>query len=131
MSGELDEKLILVLEDQPETLVAVALLLEEAGAIVEQATTLAAMMEVLRDAFLRGSAPDAIVCDLLLPDGSALRLPDELRKLAPRRRGPLVAFSGQPDLEAAALQAGFDDFVPKIVSPLLPMALVHLFRRKR
>ena len=131
MSGELDGKLILVLEDQPETLVALVMLLQEAGAIVEQATTLKDMFQVLREAFLRGSPPDAIVCDLLLPDGNALRLPDELRTLEPRWRGPLLAISGQPDLEAPALQAGFDDFVPKIVSPLLPMALIHLFRRKR
>ena len=131
MARELDGKLILVLEDQPETLVALVVLLEDAGAIVEQATTLKDVMQVLREAFLLGSPPDAIVCDLLLPDGNALKLPDELRKLEPRWHGPLVAISGEPDMDAAARHAGFDDFVPKIVSPLLPMALAQIFRHKR
>ena len=131
MSRELDGKLVLVVEDHPETLAGIAMLLGDAGAIVEQATTLKEAIQTLREAFLQRSLPDAVVCDLLLPDGSSLKIPAELRSLDPRWHGPLVAISAYSDIEAAARDAGFDDFLPKLVSPILPFALAELFRRKR
>ena len=131
MSRELDGKLVLVIEDDRDTLVALVLLLEDAGAIVEQATSLKDARKVLGKAFLRGAPPDAIVCDLLLTDGNTLALPAELRGADRGWQGPLVAISGHPDIEEPARQAGFDDFLPKLVSPLLPIALAQLFRLKR
>jgi CheY-like chemotaxis protein len=75
-----------------------------------------------------GSRPDAIVCDLLLPDTTGIRLPEESRRLDPEWRVPLVAISGHPDAEDPARHAGFDAFIPKLISPLLPLALAELMR---
>ena len=131
MSRELDGKLVLLVEDQPYTLVALTLLLQGAGAVVEGVSTLREALELLREAFHRSSPPDAIVCDLLLTDGNALSLPAKLRTLDPDWHGPLVAISAHPEIDKAARQAGFDDFLPKLVSSILPIALAQLFRAKR
>lgn len=128
---ELDGKLILLVEDHRETLIGLATVLEGAGAVVQQASTLRQAVEFLRLAFGQGTPPDAVVCDVLLPDGNTLQIPDALRTLDSEWHGPLVAISAYPDIEASARQAGFDDFLPKLVSPILPIALAELFRRKR
>jgi CheY-like chemotaxis protein len=130
MAHELEGKLVLIVEDEADTIDAMAVLLEEAGAIVEKATTLTDAVYVLRESFLDGAPPDAIVCDMYLPDGIAFDLPDELRKLDVSWSGPLVAMSGHPETEAAARRAGFDDFLPKRVSPSLPVMLARILREK-
>jgi CheY-like chemotaxis protein len=131
MGQELDGKLVLIIEDEADTLDAMAVLLEESGAIVEKATTLTDAVSVLRESFVDGAPPDAIVCDMYLTDGAAFDLPDHVRKLDSAWRGPLVAMSGHPETEAAARRAGFDDFLPKRVSPSLPVMLARILRSKR
>ncbi len=65
--------------------------------------------------------PDAALVDLGLPDGSGLELITEIDRKRPRV--PLIiALSGQPELEQAALEAGADRFLAK------PFASVAAFR---
>lgn len=65
--------------------------------------------------------PDAALIDLGLPDGSGLDLISELAIHRPRI--PLIiAISGQPELESAALAAGADRFLAK------PFASITEFR---
>jgi CheY-like chemotaxis protein len=131
LSRELDGTSILVVEDHADTLEGLAALLENAGATVSTAATYAQAVRILSDACAQGSLPDAIVCDMLLPDGGGASLPEDLRKLDPRCRVPLIAISAHPGTEESARRAGFDDFLPKLVNPLLPIALAHLLRRRR
>jgi CheY-like chemotaxis protein len=128
MGRELDGKLVLVVEDHSATREGMAALLESAGATVETARSMEEALFILREAFSVGVPPEAIVCDILLPDVRGSALPAELHELNPDWRGPLVAVSAYPDCEEAARQAGFHDFLPKLMVTLLPLTLAHLFR---
>lgn len=128
MGRELDGKLVLILEDDPETLAGMVVLIEDAGATAATASTMAEALYILREAASRNALPDAIVCDLLLDDGTAVGMPKLLRTLDPDWGGPIVAVSGHPNGEGLARQEGFHDFLPKLMTPLLPLALAHLFR---
>jgi CheY-like chemotaxis protein len=130
MGRELDGKLVLVIEDHAPTREGLAALLDDAGAIVETAQTIQEAVHIFREAFLRGTPPEAIVCDMVLPDEHGSALPDYLREIDPDWRGPLVGVSAYPDSETVARASGFHDFLPKLMTPLLPITLAHLFRSR-
>jgi two-component system KDP operon response regulator KdpE len=110
---------ILVVDDEPQFLRALATNLRGAGYEVETATTAA---EALAAAGLR--PPDAVILDLLLPDGSGR---DVLRELRAWSEAPVVLVSavGDEEEKIAALDAGADDYVTK------PFAIGELLARLR
>ena len=110
---------ILVVDDEPQFLRALATNLRGAGYEVETATTAA---EALSAAGLR--PPDAVVLDLLLPDGTGTDVARELRTWTDI---PIVLVSavGDEDEKIAALDAGADDYVTK------PFAIGELLARLR
>lgn len=110
---------ILVVDDEPQFLRALATNLRGAGYEVDTATTAA---EALSTAALR--PPDAFVLDLLLPDGSGTEVSRELRTWSD---APIVLVSavGDEDEKIAALDAGADDYVTK------PFAIGELLARLR
>jgi two-component system, OmpR family, KDP operon response regulator KdpE len=110
---------ILVVDDEPQFLRALATNLRGAGYEVDTATTAA---EALSAAGLR--PPDAFVLDLLLPDGSGTDVSRELRTWTD---APIVLVSavGDEDEKIAALDAGADDYVTK------PFAIGELLARLR
>jgi two-component system KDP operon response regulator KdpE len=110
---------VLVVDDEPQFLRALATNLRGAGYEVETATTAA---EALASAGLR--PPDAVVLDLLLPDGSGTAV---LRELRGWSDAPVVLVSavGDEDEKIAALDAGADDYVTK------PFAIGELLARLR
>jgi two-component system KDP operon response regulator KdpE len=110
---------ILVVDDEPQFLRALTANLKGAGYDVDTATTAA---EALVTAGLR--PPDAIVLDLLLPDGSGTDVTRELRTWT---EAPIVLVSavGDEDEKIAALDAGADDYVTK------PFAAGELLARLR
>jgi CheY-like chemotaxis protein len=128
LGRELDGKIILVVEDHSAAREAMASLLEDAGASVETAGTMQEAVDILWEASRRGVLPDAIVCDMRLPDGDGSELPQKLHDIDPTWHGPLVGISAYPESESAARQSGFDDFLPKLMSPLMPITIAHLFR---
>lgn len=66
--------------------------------------------------------PDVALVDLGMPDGSGLDLINEMARKRPRV--PLIiAISGQPDMEDAAIEMGADRFVAK------PFANIAAFRQ--
>ena len=109
---------ILVVDDEPQFLRALATNLRGAGYDVETATTAA---EALSAAGLR--PPDAVVLDLLLPDGTGIEVCRELRAWSD---APIVLVSavGDDKEKIAALDAGADDYVTK------PFAVGELLARK-
>ena len=98
---------VLVVDDEPQILRALQLKLKTAGYAVETATTTA---EALMKAAMR--PPEAIILDLLLPDGSGTEVCRELRTWS---TVPIVVLSavGEEGEKIAALDAGADDYVTK------------------
>ena len=110
---------ILVVDDEPQFLRALATNLRGAGYEIETATTAS---EALNAAALR--PPDAVVLDLLLPDGTGTDVCRELRRWT---NVPIVVLSavGDEHEKVAALDAGADDYVTK------PFGIDELLARLR
>jgi two-component system, OmpR family, KDP operon response regulator KdpE len=110
---------ILVVDDEPQFLRALATNLRGAGYEVD---TAANASDALTAAGLH--PPDAVILDLLLPDGSGT---DLLRELRTWSEAPvlLVSAVGDEEEKIAALDAGADDYVTK------PFAIGELLARLR
>ena len=110
---------VLVIDDEPQFLRALSTNLRGAGYDVDTAATAA---DALAAAPLR--PPDAVILDLLLPDGSGR---DVCRELRTWTQAPIILVSavGDDDEKIAALDAGADDYVTK------PFAIGELLARLR
>ena len=110
---------VLVVDDEPQFLRALETNLRGAGYEVETATT---AKEALAAAGLR--PPDAIILDLLLPDGTGTEVSRELRAWS---EAPIVLVSavGDEAEKIAALDAGADDYITK------PFTMGELLARLR
>jgi two-component system KDP operon response regulator KdpE len=98
---------ILVVDDEPQILRALQMKLHAAGYTVDTATT-------ARDALMKAGMrpPEAVVLDLLLPDGSGTDVCRELRSWS---SAPILVLSavGEEKEKIEALDAGADDYVTK------------------
>jgi two-component system KDP operon response regulator KdpE len=98
---------ILVVDDEPQILRALRATLRGAGYTVETAAT-------AEEALISAAAhpPEAVVLDLVLPDGSGT---DVCRELRTWTDAPVVILSavGEEREKVAALDAGADDYVTK------------------
>jgi two-component system KDP operon response regulator KdpE len=110
---------VLVVDDEPQFLRALETNLRGAGYEVETATT---AQEALTAAGLR--PPDAVILDMMLPDGTGTEVCRELRAWS---EAPIVLVSavGDEAEKIAALDAGADDYVTK------PFAMGELLARLR
>ena len=99
--------LILLVEDDAKLLNSNRLLLESNGCNVLVAETLAAARE-----FLHKVKPDAIVLDIMLPDGNGLDFLNEIRKASTVPVLLLTALNSNADM-IKGLEAGGDDYLPK------------------
>jgi two-component system KDP operon response regulator KdpE len=110
---------ILVVDDEPQFLRALQTNLRGAGYEVATAAT---AEEALSSAGLR--PPEAVILDLLLPDGRGTEVCRELRRWT---EVPIILVSavGEEAEKIAALDAGADDYVTK------PFAIEELLARLR
>ncbi len=110
---------VLVVDDEPQFLRALATNLRGAGYDVETVTTAG---EAITAAGL--NSPDAVIVDLVLPDGSGTDVCRELRQWS---EAPIIVISavGDENEKIAALDAGADDYVTK------PFAIGELLARLR
>ena len=115
MSGAL----VLVVDDEPQILRALQTNLRGAGYEVATAST---AQEALSTAAMR--PPDAVILDLVLPDGSGTDVCRELRSWS---SAPVLVLSvvGDEAEKVAALDAGADDYVQK------PFGIDELLARLR
>jgi two-component system KDP operon response regulator KdpE len=115
MSGAL----VLVVDDEPQILRALQTNLRGAGYEVAVASTAS---EALSVAAMR--PPDAVILDLVLPDGSGIEVCRELRSWS---SAPILVLSvvGDETEKVAALDAGADDYVQK------PFGIDELLARLR
>ncbi len=97
------------------------------GFDVEAAGTLAAGREQLR----QGSF-DALLLDLMLPDGDGLDLTRELRADSRHRRLPLLMLTARGDSadRIVGLEIGADDYLPKPFEPRELLARVKALLRR-
>jgi two-component system KDP operon response regulator KdpE len=98
---------VLVVDDEPQILRALETTLRVEGYEVETAAT---AEQALAKAAMR--PPEAVILDLVLPDGSGI---DVCRELRTWTRVPIVILSavGDEREKVAALDAGADDYVTK------------------
>src|SRR4051812_42583560 len=102
-----DRPRVLVVDDEPQILRALRILLRDAGFEVLQAGTVEEALDV---AAIR--PPEAAIVDLVLPDGDGI---DVTRSLREWSRMPILVLSavGEEDEKVRALEAGADDYVTK------------------
>ena len=110
---------VLVVDDEPQILRALSTTLRGAGYEVDTAAT---AEQALAAAAMR--SPDAVILDLVLPDGSGTDVARELRQWTDV---PVIVLSavGEEREKVAALDAGADDYVTK------PFGIDELLARLR
>ncbi len=110
---------VLVVDDEPQILRAVRATLRGAGYTVDSAAT-------AEEALTAAAAhpPEAVILDLVLPDGSGT---DVCRELRTWTQAPVIVLSavGEEREKIAALDAGADDYVTK------PFSVDELLARLR
>lgn len=110
---------VLVVDDEPQILRALRTSLRAAGYDV---ATVGTANDALADAAL--NPPEAMIVDLLLPDGTGTEVCREFRKWS---TSPVIVLSavGEERDKVAALDAGADDYVTK------PVGIEELLARLR
>src|SRR5436190_9920185 len=101
------EARVLVVDDEPQIVRGLKVILGNAGYQVDEATT---GKEALDAVSIR--PPDAIVLDLILPDGDGVEVATDIRRWS---QVPIVVLSavGDERQKVRALDAGADDYVTK------------------
>ena len=98
---------VLVVDDEPQIVRGLKVILRSAGYTVEAAETKASAL-----AALAARPPDALVLDLVLPDGGGVEVCEEVRRWS---RMPILVLSavGDEREKVRALDSGADDYVTK------------------
>jgi two-component system KDP operon response regulator KdpE len=119
------ESRVLVVDDEPQIVRGLRVILRNAGYKVEEATT---KQEALDAVSVR--PPDAIVLDLVLPDGSGIEVCTEIRRWS---QVPIVVLSavGDEEQKVRALDAGADDYVTKPFGTEELLARIRAVLRRR
>ena len=118
---------LLLIDDDARLTAMVVDYLQSNGFDVTTAGSLAAGRELLRQ-----HAFDALLLDLMLPDGDGLDLTRELRADARTRRLPLLMLTarGEPPDRIVGLEIGADDYLPKPFEPRELLARVKALLRR-
>jgi two-component system, OmpR family, phosphate regulon response regulator OmpR len=118
---------LLLIDDDSRLTTMVGDYLRRNGYEVEVAGSLAAGREWLKLAHF-----DALLLDLMLPDGDGLDLTRELRADARTRRLPLLMLTarGEPMDRIVGLEIGADDYLPKPFEPRELLARVKALLRR-
>ena len=119
---------LLLIDDDARLAAMVGEYLRAAGLDIETAGTLAAGRERLA-----GGAFDALVLDLMLPDGDGLDLCREIRAQPRLRHLPLLMLTarGEPMDRIVGLELGADDYLPKPFEPRELLARIRAILRRR
>ena len=107
---------VLIVDNDPDTLRMLSVMLADSGAKVETAASVDQALEVLQ-----WHRPDVLVSDLAMPGEDGYSLIAKIRSLENEKEGqlPAVALTSHVRVEdrARALSAGFNMFVPKPIQP--------------
>jgi DNA-binding response OmpR family regulator len=118
---------LLLIDDDARLTTMVVDYLQANGFEVVTAGTLASGRDSLRHGVF-----DALLLDLMLPDGDGLDLTRELRADARTRRLPLLMLTarGEPPDRIVGLEVGADDYLPKPFEPRELLARVKALLRR-
>ena len=118
---------LLLIDDDARLSSMVGDYLGQAGFEVETAGSLTAGRELLAAA-----SYDALVLDLMLPDGDGLELCRELRRSARTRQLPLLMLTarGEPTDRIVGLELGADDYLGKPFEPRELLARIKALLRR-
>ena len=118
---------LLLIDDDQRLSAMIGDYLRGQGCDVDTAGTLGTGRELLQ----RGTY-DALLLDLMLPDGDGLELTRELRDDARWRRLPLLMLTarGEPTDRVVGLEIGADDYLPKPFEPRELLARVKALLRR-
>jgi two-component system, OmpR family, phosphate regulon response regulator OmpR len=118
---------LLLIDDDARLTEMVGDYLRQAGYEIECAGSLTAGRERLRHA-----SYDALLLDLMLPDGDGLELTRELRGDPRTRRLPLLMLTarGEPMDRIVGLEVGADDYLPKPFEPRELLARIKALLRR-
>lgn len=118
---------ILLIDDDLRLSAMVGDYLRSHGYQVSSAPSLSAGRELLAR-----QAVDALVLDLMLPDGDGLDLCRELRSASRTRALPLLMLSarGEPTDRIVGLEVGADDYLPKPFEPRELLARLRALLRR-
>ena len=125
--ADMSNEHILLIDDDLRLSAMVGDYLRGHGYEVSNAPSLAAGRELLaRQSF------DALVLDLMLPDGDGLDLCKELRASPRHRHLPLLMLSarGEPTDRIVGLEVGADDYLPKPFEPRELLARIRALLRR-
>jgi CheY-like chemotaxis protein len=118
-------KTVLLVEDDEDAREILSMLLEQAGAEVRQAESVAGALEALD-----GAVPDLVLCDISMPDADGYSFARALRERPPARGGEVVAVAltahAREEDRRRSLAAGFSGHA---VKPIDPSALAALVRQ--
>ena len=98
--------MILVVDDEPDILAFLQVLLELEGYAARTA------VQIEPDLFLR-ELPDLVLLDVLLSGKDGREIVKELKSQEATRHIPVIMFSAHPSASETALLAGADSFVAK------------------
>ena len=102
------QKKILVVDDEPDILEFLQIIIEEAGFLVVT-TEKGDYLEKLEN----GSLPDLVLLDMLLSGKDGREIVRQLKSQEKTKHIPVIMFSAHPSAEKTARAAGADDFVEK------------------
>lgn len=118
---------ILVVDDEPEILKQVAILVESSGHAVKVATNVESLRLILKS---KNFIPQVIVLDRILHGVDAITILEEIKKSFVEV--PVLVLSAVDTAyeKAAALNAGADDYLAKPFSSLELLARIHALGRR-
>jgi DNA-binding response OmpR family regulator len=102
------QKKILVVDDEPDILEFLQVILEEEGYLVA-ITDKGEYVEKLHD----GGLPDLILLDVLLSGKDGRDIVKQLKRQDETKHIPVIMFSAHPNAEETARACGADDFLAK------------------
>ena len=105
---------VLVVEDQPDTREWIRAVLEQSGAHVVPADTIASALAAMEE-----SSASIVVSDLALPDGDGVDFLKRVRALHQNDDVPMIALSAYARIEdrERALEGGFSSYLQKPLDP--------------
>ncbi len=121
----MERRRVLVVDDEPQIAEVLKTYLEREGMVVDVCGSVAEATAALQRA-----APDILVLDITLPDGSGL---DVLRAVSlPNARVPTIMLTARADEadRVVGLELGADDYVAKPFSPREVVARVRALLRR-